>query len=248
MLERKVNITEQCDYFTKFSTHMSYYYSTLDDARKFKDTIYSTKTFLNGQDISRIYDTVDGKDKLYRIYDLYKWIINSRNENDINAINLGLLNSDAYDLMSLKEITEKEDLLVGESSQKYSEEYIDYIKEMLNDKFGYTGNIDLSRETIVTGIVYQMSGPERAKREIERKLGISYDEFEQLDLDEQHKLIEQKTGEKIKPDFRLNIDEIPMDNNHIIKNEQANLDIEMITASTPKRILKKIFKPLNRKR
>lgn len=246
--ERKVDLKEKSDYYSEFSTHMNYYYSTLDNPRKYVNNIYPSKTFLNGQDISDIYDTVDGKDKLYRIYDLYRGIINSRNENDINAINLGLLNPNAFDLMSSEGITENEESLVGKSLQITSEDYINYIKELFNNRFGYTGKIDLNRESILTGILYQMSGPERAKREIERKLGISYSEFEQLDLDEQHKLIEEKTGKKLKPDYRLYIDGIPMDEDHIITREQIDRELDMMTASGPKRILMKIFKPLNKKR
>ena len=229
VIERKVNLKEQSDYFNEFSTHMNYYYSTLDNPRKYVNNIYPTKTFLNGQEISSTYDIVDGKNKLYRIYNLYRGIINLENENDINAIHLGLLNPNGFYLMSLEGITEKENSLVGESLQRTSEDYINYIKEMLNNRFGYTGDINLSRESILAGILYQMSGPEIAKREIERKLGIPYSEFEELDLDEQHKLIEQKTGKKF-------------------TKEQIDREIDMITASKPKRILMKIFKPLNKKR
>ncbi len=36
----------------------------------------------------------------------------------------------------------------------------------------------------------KLSGAELAKKELEKELGIPYSEFEMLDLDEQHKLIE----------------------------------------------------------
>lgn len=81
----------------------------------------------------------------------------------------------------------------------------------------------------------KLSGAELAKKELEKELGIPYSEFEMLDLDEQHKLIEKKTGKKIKPDYRLYIDGIPMDENHVITRAQANRRIEEITATGPKK-------------
>ena len=42
-----------------------------------------------------------------------------------------------------------------------------------------------------------MSGIEHAKRYIEKKLGLSYYDFEQLDIDEQNKLIKEKAKEKL---------------------------------------------------
>ena len=43
-------------------------------------TPYSTYTLVNGEDISRIYDIVNGIDKIYRVYDLYNGIENERNK------------------------------------------------------------------------------------------------------------------------------------------------------------------------
>ena len=92
MLENKVDLKEKCDYYSKFSTHMNYYVNW-DGGRKIKDNIYPTRTYLNGQELSNMYD-IDGVDKLYRIYDLYRGIINPRNETDINQIHLGFLSPD----------------------------------------------------------------------------------------------------------------------------------------------------------
>jgi len=239
MLENKVDLKEKCDYYSKFSTHMNYYVNW-DGGRKIKDNIYPTRTYLNGQELSNMYD-IDGVDKLYRIYDLYRGIINPRNETDINQIHLGFLSPDIYDLKSLKGITKQEDLLVGKAQDTISEEYMVYLKQMLDDKFGYKGNLTFDRETILSGILYQMSGPEMAKRNIERTLGISYSEFEKLDLNQQNKLIEQKTGKKLKPDYRLRIDGIPINDEHIITEEQANKRIDELTSSGPKKILKRFL-------
>ncbi len=87
-----------------------------------------------------------------------------------------------------------------------------------------------------------MSAVEIAKREIERKLGIPYEEYEKLDIDEQHKLIEQKTGKKFKYDTRLYIDGIPIDEDHIITREQIDRKIDEVVESGPKRLLKRIFR------
>lgn len=243
MLENKIDLKEECDYYSQFSTHMNYYVNW-DGIRKIKDNIYPTRTYLNQLEISSMYD-IDGPDKLYRIFDLYRGIINTRNEKDINLINLEFLSQDVYDLKGLKGITEQEDLLVGKSLEIIPQDYIEYLKQMLYDKFGYKGDLSLDRESVLSGILYKMSGPEMAKRSIEMKLGIPYSEFEKLDLHEQHRLIEEKTGKKIKPDDRLYIDEIPIDEDHIITREQVDKRLDELTSSGPRKILKRIF---NRKK
>lgn len=246
MLENNVDFKKASDFFSEFSTHMNYYVDW-EGGRKIKDNIYPTRTYLNGEEISNIFDVIDGPDKLYRVFDLYRGIINRRNENDINSINLGFLSPDAYDLKSLKGITEQEDSIIGKSLISVSDEYINYLKQLFNNKFGYKGDLQLDRDSILTGITYQMTGPELAKRQIERKLGIPYEEYEKLDIDEQHRLIEQKTGKKVKPDYRLYIDGIPMDEEHIITREQIDNRIDKLSESAPKRILRKILKPFNKK-
>ena len=155
MLENKVDLKEKCDYYSQFSTHMNYY-AHCYGGRKTKDNIYPTRTFLNEQEISSMYN-IDGPDKLYRIFDLYRGIINTRNEKDINSIHLELLPHDIYDLKALKGITEQEDLLVGKSLEIISQDYIAYLKQMLYDNFGYKGDLSLDRESVLFGILYEMS-------------------------------------------------------------------------------------------
>ncbi len=245
ILESKVDLKSQSDFYSEFSTHLNYYLNW-DGGRKIKDNIYPTITYLNGEDVSSIFD-IDGSDKLYRIYDLYNGIINPRNENDINSIHLGFLSQDAFNFKELKGINEQENFLVGSPLVIVSDTYINYLREFFEQKFGYKGSIGFDRNSMLLGITYQMSGPERARREIERKLGIPYSEFKQLDFHEQQKLIEQKIGNTIKYDIRLYIDGIPMDDNHIITKKQIDRRIEELTSSGPERFLKRLLRPFNKK-
>ncbi len=170
MLENKVDLKTQSDFYSEFSTHMNYYFE-FDGVRKIKDNIYPSRTFLNGEDVSDIF-VVDGSDKLYRIYDLYSGIINHRNENDINSINLGLLSQDVFNLKELKDISNKEDSLIGRSLANVDYAYINYLREFLNRKFGFKGNIKLDRDSMLLAITYQMSGPEIiiTKEQIDRQI------------------------------------------------------------------------------
>ena len=245
MLESKIDLKSQSDFYSEFSTHMNYYLNW-DGVRKIKDNIYPARTYLNGEEVSSIFD-VEGSDKLYRIYDLYNGIINPCNENDINSIHLGFLSQDAFNFKELKGISEQENSLVGTPLISVSDMYVNYLREFFDRKFGYKGSIGLDRDSMLLEITYQMSGPERAKREIERKLGISYSEFEQLDFAEQQKLIEQKTSKKLKYDHRLYIDGIPMDKNHIITREQIDGKMDELTSSGPKKFLKQLLRPFNKK-
>lgn len=226
-----------CDLHTRFSTHMNYYAQLIGE-RKIKDNIFPTRTYLNGEEVSSVFDVIDGPDKLYRVYDLYRGVINPRNESDINSINLGFLAADAFDFRSFRGITEKEEELVGKSTLEVPIDYINYLSKLFNDKFGYKGEIKLDRESLLRGITYKVFGIELAKRQLERKLGISYQEYEKLDTDEQNKLIEQKTGKKVEPDYRLYIDGIPMDDDHIVIREQIDKQIDNLNQSGSKRVLK----------
>lgn len=230
-----------CDLHNRFSTHMNTYIQC-KGGRPIKDNIYPTRTYFNGDEFSSLFDVNDSADKLYKVYDLYNGIINTRNENDINSINLGFLSGDAFGFRELKGITSQEDELVGRSNLEVSNDYINYLSKLFYDKFGYKGEIKTDRESLLKGITYKMSGPELAKRMVERKLGISWEEYESLDFDEQQKIIESKTGKKPTYDHRLYIDGIPMDEEHIITRKQIDKKIDKIVESGPKRLLKRIFK------
>lgn len=181
MLENKYDLKEQSDYSSEFSTHMNYYINW-ECGRWVTDNIYPTRTYLNGEEISDIYIVNNDSDILYIIFDLYRGIINPRNEREVNAINLGLLSKDAYDLKGLRGITEQEDYIVGKSQRIVSDEYINYLKRMLNDKFGYKGNLKLERNSILFGIEKRMTEPELDKMQIEKKLDITDNKLGQSDL------------------------------------------------------------------
>ena len=183
----KSKLDDICDIYNSFSTHMNYYSSWVG-GRKIKDNIYPTRTYLNNEEVSSIFDVNDGPDKLYRVYDLYLGIINSRNEFDINLINLGFLSPDAFDFKSLMGITEKENNLVGKSQSSVSSNYINYLTQFFNNKFGYKGKISLDRESLISAITYHKTESELEKRQTESKLTISYEEYENLDVKGQHKL------------------------------------------------------------
>lgn len=80
------------------------------DACLADDTSYSKS---NQVDISKIYDSVSGKDRIARIYDLYHGIITERNKQDIQAIDSELLTRNAFDLKTKIGITSKIEQLVG---------------------------------------------------------------------------------------------------------------------------------------
>lgn len=148
-----LDLEKVCDLYNCFSTHMNNYVR-LKNGRMAKDNIYPTKTYLNKEDVSYIFDVNDGFDKLYRVYDLYNGIINSRNENDINLINLGFLSTDAYNFRNLMGLNKIEDEMVGEGNVSLSCEYINYLNELFKRKFGYDGDLKLDRNSILKAITY----------------------------------------------------------------------------------------------
>ena len=90
--------------------------------------MYPTHVYFNHDDISYIYDYVDGKDKLNRIYNLYKgsYKIDSK---DVNSLLTGLVDLDSYNLRKKKTNNRVEEL-IGEklddddSKDKILEDYI----------------------------------------------------------------------------------------------------------------------------
>ena len=82
---------------------------------------------------------------------------------------------------------------------------------------------------------------EYAKKEVEKIIGIPYEEYEKLDIDEQHKLIKKKTGKKFKYDTRTYIDGVPVEEEHNISLKEANNYFDKLKCES-KNIIKKILK------
>lgn len=157
------------------------------------DTLYSTHTFVNDRDISYIYDIVKGPDKLLRIFDLYRGIINERNKQDIKGINQGLIKSDVFAYLELKGIKQKEDIFV--SKEKFDADYIRNVSNIISEVTGNINYIDsLERDSLISSIKYVPKASEIAKRDVEKVVGMSYNEFDMLNIEEQEKLIEEKNS------------------------------------------------------
>ena len=141
-------LESKCDYYNEFSTCMNKFMWMDNSPRLTTNNKYSNITFINGEDYSNIYDIVDGYDKLYRIYDLYNGRINERNKQDINAIELGFIKKDAYDLKSLLGIKEKEDFLIGTSNFEETHDYLDRnsILQSINDDIPINKKESISNE------------------------------------------------------------------------------------------------------
>ncbi len=129
-----------------FASHMTYYIPLI--LKWETDNIYPTKTYINGKDVSSLF-TIDGPDKIYRIYDLYHGLINERNINDLKKINLGLLSPDAYDYKTLLGITSKENMIAGQPLEEANDLYYSYLKKIFKKKFNYQGPIKLNREFVL---------------------------------------------------------------------------------------------------
>lgn len=254
-LESKLELSKECDYYTEFSTHMNKYVSWLG-GRRVKDNIYPTKTFFNGEDVSSVFDITDNSDKLYRVYDLYRGVINHRNEMDINSINLGLLSLDAFGFRELKGVTQKENSLIGKTQLEVSESYINYLKDLFFVNFGYTGKIVVDRISLLSAILYKRSGAELAKYIIETYLGIPYEEYINLGVNEQHELIKQKIGKEVKLDYTY-LSGLTMEqryyisknqpNKQIFTSEQANRQIDEMNTSGSLKSIKRLLRRLTKR-
>ena len=107
-----MGMTIHADMHTRFLTSMKYL--TQNSSGKTVQSSYiPTRTYLNSSDVTQLYDSVNGNDKLYRIYDLYNGVTNERNKKDIEAIDLCLLPKQCFNYKLLSGITEKEEALVG---------------------------------------------------------------------------------------------------------------------------------------
>ncbi len=106
-LKEELCLDSLCDYCSEFSTHLRYH--SLFDKRNYT----SIHTYLNGKDISSLYQKIREPYSLNRIYNLYYGIINSKNKIDACSIELGFLPRISYCFKDISGITKKEDSLIG---------------------------------------------------------------------------------------------------------------------------------------
>lgn len=104
---------------TTFESHFKTLRKPVGSLRRYTDSPYSTYTKINGEDISYIYDAVNGTDKIYRIYDLYNGTINERNSDDLFSIHLGLLRKTAFAYKEINGINAKENEICGNCKKNY---------------------------------------------------------------------------------------------------------------------------------
>ena len=185
------NFEQLCKMKTTFESHFKTLIKPNDSIRWYTDSPYSTYTKINGKDISYIYDIVTGTDKIYRIYDLYNGIINERNSNDIFSIHLGLLRKSAFGYKEINGITAKENEICGNYKKSLSTQESTFIYNLINKRIGYKKELDIyDINSIINAITYKKTATEIAKDFLERELGIPYEEFDKLDCDEQHKILQ----------------------------------------------------------
>ena len=106
------------------------------------------QVFSNGTNVSNVYTLIKGYDAISRIYDLYNGVITPNNEQDIDLIKKGSLNSKCFNLKSLKGIDSYIDNLIGTKTE-ISNDYLEYLKKLFRNKYQYTDEIILSREDLL---------------------------------------------------------------------------------------------------
>lgn len=184
------NFEQLCKMKTTFESHFKTLLMPFNSFRWHTDSLYSTYTKLNGEDISYIYDIVNGNDKIHRIYDLYNGTINERNSDDIFSIHLGLLRKSALGYKEISGINAKENEICGNYKKNLSVKESTFIYNLINKRIGYKKQFDIyDINSIINAIAYRRSGTGLAKDFLERELGIPYEEFDKLDCDEQHKIL-----------------------------------------------------------
>jgi len=190
--------------------------------------------YYNDLDLSSLYDVIDEKNTLERIYDLYLGKIQKENIYDFEAIKEGLLSKDVFDIRGAKEYTKNMESLIGIEKVQNDSYLLTYLEKNYGVKLdGY--NRDKVFALIMPDAISVV------KKHIEKVVGMPYDKFMALDIDEQHKIIENATGKKFKYDTRLFIDGICFDKDHILTREETEKKLEKIMFSGPQRVLKKIF-------
>ena len=111
---------------TTFSAHMKYFGKMPRESRSIT-AMYPSHVYFNGEDISHIYEFVDGIDKISRIYDLYSGNVMKESE-DINIILTGIADNNSFNF-KYRNIGKEIQSLIGEpvdinTQIKIVEEYI----------------------------------------------------------------------------------------------------------------------------
>lgn len=113
---------------TTFSAHMKYFHQTEGEIRGFVSTIYPSHVYFNGEDISQVYEFVDGIDKISRIYNLYSGNVKKESD-DIKTIITGLTDENSFNYKN-RNIGDQVQVLIEEPMdidvhEKMIEEYIE---------------------------------------------------------------------------------------------------------------------------
>lgn len=198
-LDNNTNYDELCKMKTIFESHLKTLVKLIDSVRYYEDSPYSTKTLINGNDISYIYDIVNGIDKIYRIFDLYNGIINERNGNDILSIHYGLLRKEGLGYKEQNGITQQEDEICGKVYVKsLTTQETTFINNLIKDKIGYKEPFDIHDiNSILNAITYHKTSSEIVLKAIERDITRPGERLVTLDDDEQHKNKKLKGMKKI---------------------------------------------------
>lgn len=161
---------------------------------KFKETNNLVQN--DKKSLSNIYASIKGPEQIETVYDLYNGVINERTKEILLTHNKKSLD-DLYDYKSKCGITEKEAALVGE--RVIDQAYEEYVKKFIQTQTYYPEKINVaSRESIINALKYKPTTSEISKKSFERMTGIPYEEFDELDFDDQQKIIkEARTRNKL---------------------------------------------------
>ncbi len=143
-----------------FESHMKTVIRSTNDLRWLTSSKVSSNTKLNGTDISDLYDIVEGKDKISRIYDLYKGVINKQNSMDILAIHLGLLKKNSFGYKEISGISAQEDIICGKKKAKINDKDELFITDFIQNRIGYEKPFDCtSVKSLIEAITYNDTVP-----------------------------------------------------------------------------------------
>lgn len=143
-----------------FESHMKTIIKSTDGLRWLTSSNASSNTKLNGTDISELYDIVEGKDKISRIYNLYNGVINKQNSLDILAIHLGLLTKNSFGYKEISGISAQEDITCGKQETKINNKDELFITDFIRNRIGYDKPFDCTNlKSLIEAITYNDTIP-----------------------------------------------------------------------------------------